>query len=204
LFAEAIRSSLEALGMEILELTQTGQDALAAAHQQPDLVLVDLGLPDIHGIEVGKAILAECPAATVLAVTSIMDPAVVRDAMRAGFHGYLTKDTPLDQFIKSIEAALSGQMVIPQQLASRAAGQRTKEQQDIDLLVRQLTARELEILALLAQGKSGPAMASELSISANTIRSHIQNILTKLQVHSRLEAATFAVKHGIVQVKGPG
>jgi DNA-binding NarL/FixJ family response regulator len=201
LFAEAIRSSLESLGMEILELTETGRDAVAAAHQQPDLVLVDLGLPDMHGIEVGKAILAQCPGATVLAVTSIMDPAIVREVMRAGFHGYLTKDTPLEQFIKSIEAALSGQMVIPQHLASRAAGQRTKEQQETDLLVRQLTARELEILALLAQGKSGGAMAAELSISANTIRSHIQNILTKLQVHSRLEAATFAVKHGIVQVE---
>jgi two-component system, NarL family, nitrate/nitrite response regulator NarL len=200
LFAEAIRAALTHRGMEVIGLAGTAHEAVAvASREQPDLVLQDLGLPDESGLEAGKKILAACPRATILAVTALNDASAVREVMRAGFHGYVTKDTPLPQFIKSIEASLSGQVVIPYRLSSRAGGRISAEEEHASLLVKQLTPRELKVLALLAEGASGAVMAERLCISRNTIRSHVQNILTKLQVHSRLEAAAFAVKHGIVK-----
>ncbi|MDP9225606.1 MAG: response regulator transcription factor [Actinomycetota bacterium] len=200
LFAEAIRSTLESEGMEVLELAETGEEAISRAiSERPDLALVDLALPDVRGVEVGKRILAECPGAVVLAVTSIHDSSVVQEVMREGFHGYLTKSTPMVQFLKGIQSALGGQVVIPHRLASRAAGHRSRDQQEAELLLRQLTPREFEVLTMLAQGQTGEQMAKQLSISKNTVRSHVQNILTKLQVHSRLEAAAFAVRNGVVR-----
>jgi DNA-binding NarL/FixJ family response regulator len=188
--------------MEVLGVATTGRDALAALERlDPDFVLVDIGLPDMSGIEVGREILARRPEALVLAVTALNDPETVGEALRVGFHGYLTKDTPLPQFVKAIESAIAGQVIIPRRFAQRAAGGLSPSEQSAALLLRHLTARESQVLELLARGASSTEIAAELSVSANTVRSHVQNILTKLQVHSRLEAAAFAVRYGAVKVR---
>jgi two-component system nitrate/nitrite response regulator NarL len=202
LFAEALRTTLEAHGMDVVGLATTGRDALESLGElDPELVLVDIGLPDINGLEVGKEILARHPGALVLAVTAMNDPDAVGDALRLGFHGYITKDTPLPQFVKAIESAIEGQVVIPRRFSQRAAGGMSPSEQSAALLLKHLTARESQVLELLAKGASSTEIAAELSVSANTVRSHVQNILTKLQVHSRLEAAAFAVRHGAVKVR---
>jgi DNA-binding NarL/FixJ family response regulator len=131
-------------------------------------------------------------------VTALSDPQLLREAIKAGFHGFITKDTPMDRFVDAIRAAMSGQVVVPQRLAARAAGAQSVEERDASMLSAQLTPRELEVLAMLVEGARGEEIGSKLSISPNTVRTHIQNILMKLQVHSRLEAAAFAVRYGLV------
>jgi DNA-binding NarL/FixJ family response regulator len=189
--------------MDVMGLATTGHEALSVLDgEAPNLVLVDIGLPDMSGLEVGKEIIRRYPEALVLAVTALNDPEVVGQALRLGFHGYLTKDTPLPQFVKSIQSAIDGQVVIPRRFARRVAGAMTPSEESAVLLLKHLTARESQVLELLARGASSGDIADELSVSANTVRSHVQNILTKLQVHSRLEAAAFAVKYGAVRVRG--
>jgi len=199
LFAEAIRSALSSQGMDVLPVATSGGQGLDTARSElPDLVLLDLGLPDGPGVSFGKKILQDCPDTKVLAVTALSDPGLLNEAMTAGFHGYLTKDTEIRRFVESIDAVMNGQAVIPHRLAAAAADVRRTPERDADLLAEQLTQRERSVLHLLVEGASSDEIARRLSISPNTVRTHVQNVLTKLQVHSRLEAATFAVRYGLV------
>lgn len=199
LFAEAIGATLEARGLLVGVVATSGDEAMAAARQhKPDLILLDLGPPESRSIQVGENLLREFPDARLVMISGIKDPHSVGHAMRAGFHGYLMKDAPITQFISTIEAILSGQVVVPYGLASAAAGARSPQQQKAEMLAQQLTNREREVLALLVNGTAGKEMASRLTVSLNTVRTHIQNVLTKLGVHSQLEAAAFAVQHRLV------
>ena len=132
------------------------------------------------------------------AVTALDDPQAVKEAMRSGFRGYVTKDVRVQRFVDAVRAALAGQVVIPKQLARAVGGRRSAAERHAELLSQQLTRREREVLELLVHGASGREIAERLSISVNTVRTHVQSTLTKLQVHSRLEAATFAVRYGLV------
>ncbi|MGH2700647.1 MAG: response regulator [Actinomycetota bacterium] len=203
LFADALERVLERQNME-LRLVNTAGDALELAPRwAPDIALLDLGLPDMSGIELGTRLLELLPDTKVLAVTAMNEPQALRAAIKAGFHGFLTKNIPLQQFVASIETALEGQMVIPHKLAAPAAGHLSPEERQAALLITQLTQRELEVLTLLASGAGGEEIAKKLNVSRNTVRSHVQNILTKLQVHSRLEAVAFAARHNVVKVSQP-
>lgn len=189
--------------MEVLELATSARQALdTARRERPELVLLDLGLPDMGGIEAGKKILEDLPDAKLIAVTALNDSRSARDAIRAGFQGYLTKDTPLAQFVGSIQTIIDGHVVMPRALAPGAAGAQSPEERAAALLVAQLTPREREVLALLAEGVNSKTICARLGVSSNTVRTHVQNILTKLQVHSRLEAATFGVRLGVVRLPG--
>lgn len=200
LFADALQRVLERQNME-LRLVNTAGDALElAAGWAPDIALVDLGLPDMSGIELGARLLGLSPATKVLAVTAMNQPRALRAAIKAGFHGFLTKNIPLHQLVTSIETALDGQRVIPHKLAAPATGDMSPGERQAALLVKQLTQRELEVLTLLARGAGGEEIAQKLNVSRNTVRSHVQNILTKLQVHSRLEAVAFAARHHVVKL----
>jgi two-component system nitrate/nitrite response regulator NarL len=151
-------------------------------------------LPDRSGLAIGQEILELGRATKVVVLTALDDQRTVERALAAGFDGYLTKNTSMARFASSIQAVLRGEAVFPhgsRQGRSREGGER-------DLLAEQLTPRERDVLRLLVQGVSGDSLAGNLGISPNTVRTHVQSILTKLQVHSRLEAATFAVRHGVV------
>jgi two-component system nitrate/nitrite response regulator NarL len=199
LFAEAVRATLEARGIEVVGVVANGASAIEAvgAHQ-PDLVLLDLGLPDRSGLAVGADILDQAPDTKVVALTALNDSRAVKEAMRTGFHGYMTKDTPVAKFVEAVLATIKGQMVMPYRLAAPAAGSLSSQEHQAALMADRLTYRELDVLRLLAEGMRGEEIVRKLGISGNTVRTHVQSILTKLQVHSRLEAATFAVRHGIV------
>jgi len=176
-----------------------GRDAIAFLEtDRADVVLMDLGLPDRSGLAVGQEMLERWPQTKLLAVTALDDPKAVDDALRTGFRGYLTKDTPVARFVSSLEAIVDGQVVTPHRLIP--GGHRRRPADDISLLVTQLTSREREVLGLLMEGADGRTIARRLGISRNTVRTHVQSILSKLQVHSRLEAATFAVRHHLVPV----
>jgi two-component system, NarL family, nitrate/nitrite response regulator NarL len=200
LFAEAVSSLLQRQGEEVVAVAGSCKQALDAMekHDNVDVVLMDLGLPDGDGISAGAQILEKWPDPRIIAVTAMTDAAAVSAAIAAGFHGYLTKDLPLSQFVAAVSAPLKGQVIIPRRSAGRAINAPSSEERDAHLLASQLTPREMEVLLMLVEGKSSGVIAKALNVSPNTFRTHIQNILIKLQVHSRLEAASFAVRFGIV------
>jgi two-component system nitrate/nitrite response regulator NarL len=185
--------------MDAVAVVTSGRAALDYLEDdRPDVILLDLGLPDRSGLAVGREILESWPEAKVMVLTALDDPKAVEEASRAGFHGYLTKDTPVSRFISSIEAIVAGQEVFPHRFAQ--AVRRPGSSDSVWLLISQLTPREREVLGLLVEGADGRTIAARLGISRNTVRTHVQSILTKLQVHSRLEAATLAVRHRVVPV----
>lgn len=198
LFAEMLATSLRSHGVDVIGIATNGKRAVALARAEtPDIVMMDLGLPDIDGLTAGKRILADQPETKLVAVTGLNDAGMVREAIRAGFQGYVMKETSLSELLGSLMAVAQTQSVLPREAAQALAGMRSSGQ-DAKLLARQLTPREREILTLLSQGVAGPKLAHRLHLSPNTVRTHIQNICSKLQVHSRLEAVAFAMRHGIV------
>jgi two-component system nitrate/nitrite response regulator NarL len=199
LFAEVVRSVLIKAGLEVAATCSTGEEGLRAVRRlDPDLVLVDLSLPDRHGLDVGRQILKKPSRIKVVALTVHDDPRTVRQAMKAGFAGYLTKDTSTDGFVSALKAIIDGEGVFRQRLPRRRRPS-LPEREDAALLASQLTEREREVLSLLARGATGREIAEALTVSLNTVRSHVQKILMKLQVHSRLEAVAFALQHGLVE-----
>ena len=202
LFAEAVQVAIQDLGLSVTRVVTTGEEAIAEADRDlPDVIFMDIGLPDQSGLVAGQKILDRHPEAKIIALTALSDRASVDEALRLGFVGYLTKDTPVARFVNAIRSAMDGHLVLPQRLSP--VRRRTGTEREVALMASQLTPREREVLTLLVQGADGRKAASTLGISLNTIRTHVQSILTKLQVHSRLEAATFAVRHGIVQIPKP-
>jgi two-component system nitrate/nitrite response regulator NarL len=182
----------------VVGIAASGPQARAlAAAARPDVVLLDLGLRGGRALALGEQLLSAAPGAKVVAITPLQDPAIVSDAMRVGLHGLVTQQTPLADLLSGVQAVLGGEVVLPHRLAPD--GVRSGHDPTAALLASQLTNRERHILALLAEGRSGQEIARRLSISPNTVRTHVQSILTKLQVHSRLEAVAFAVRHEIVE-----
>jgi DNA-binding NarL/FixJ family response regulator len=197
LFADLMRWTVERLGMSVVGMAATEPEALAMADaERPDLVLVDIGLPGADGLVVGKEIHRRLPAAKVVAVTALDDPATARKAMTMGFRGYLSKDLPALQFAASIQAIVEGRAIFPRLGVAPARRARTNGGSPGG--PRHLTRREREVLLLLTEGLRGTEIATRLSISPRTVRTYVQSILHKLQVHSRLEAVAVALEAGLV------
>jgi two-component system nitrate/nitrite response regulator NarL len=197
LFADAIRAALLRHHYRAREPVGTGAEAVAAAERhRPEVALVDIGLPDASGVQVGRRIMDVSPETRVVVVTAMDDQRVADEVVRAGFHGYLLKDTKMSQLLSAIQIVLNGEVVLPARGARTGTRARGSEAR---LLGRNLTPRELEVLEMLARGVGGREIARELGVAPNTVRTHVQSILSKLQVHSRLEAAAFAVRHGLVR-----
>jgi len=203
LFADAIAAAMGDDGLDVAGSVRDGAGAIEFLERESvDVVLMDIGLPDRSGLAVARDILERWPDTKVLAVTALDDPRAADDAMRMGFAGYVTKDTSVERFTASVRAVMEGQVVLPRRLVS--GGRQVDMSDGFALLVDQLTPREHDVLALLVQGADGGEIARRLGISRNTVRTHVQSILTKLQVHSRLEAATLAVRHRLVPIPYPG
>lgn len=201
LFAEVLQAALESRPLEVVGRATSGREGVALARAlRPDLVLMDLGLPDIDGLTAGQRILQELPGTKVVAVTGLEDSSMVREALRHGFQGYMLKHASVAELVESVLAMARDQTVIPHDAAKSLAGM-PRDERSADL-ASHLTEREKQILALLAEGASSQELANRLYLSRNTVRSHVQNICAKLQVHSRLQAVAFAVKHGLTYPEG--
>lgn len=195
LFADAMAAALEADGFDVVGTASNAGDALALARaSQPDVVVTDIELPDRGGVAIGNEILREMPRTRVIALSALSDPRSIDRVLGLGFRAYVTKDTSVARFVGAVREAVEGRDVVA--TVSRRGGLHGRP----GFVVPRLTPRELEVLRMLAEGSSGNTMALRLEISSNTVRRHVQSILTKFQVHSRLEAATFAVRHGMVDV----
>jgi DNA-binding NarL/FixJ family response regulator len=177
-----------------------GAEALRMARELlPDVVLMDLLMPVMDGIAATAAIRSTLPDTEVLALTSVLEDASVTGAVRAGAIGYLLKDTDADALCRAIKAAAAGQVQLSPQAAARLMREvRAPESPEA------LTERETEVLRLLAQGRANKEIARDLGIGEKTVKTHVSNILAKLGVQSRTQAALHAVQIGLVSAKGIG
>ncbi len=176
-----------------------GAEALKLARElKPDVVLMDLLMPVMDGVEATVAIRRELPDTEVVALTSVLESRLVIRAVQAGAIGYLLKDTDAPKLRRAIKNAASGRA----QLAPGAASMLVHKIQ-LPKSPEHLTERETEVLRLVARGKSNKEIASELFISETTVKSHVQNIMQKLEVSSRTQAAYYAVRIGLVSTALP-
>ncbi|MBI1278044.1 MAG: response regulator [Anaerolineaceae bacterium] len=181
--------------LNIIGEADNGRKAIEMAHQlQPDIVLMDLLMPVLGGVEATTIIRRELPDVEVIALTSVLEDKSVVDAVRAGAIGYLLKDTESDELIRSIKAAAAGQV----QLSPKAAARLMREVRTPDN-PETLTDRETDVLRLLAMGQANKEIAQTLSIGEKTVKTHVSNVLAKLNVSSRTQAALYAVRIGLVE-----
>jgi two-component system NarL family response regulator len=197
-FAEGLGMVLDAEDdVEILGVARDGEEALRQLDQhQPDVLLLDAHMPRTDLREVLRAAKAKAPGTKVVVLSADTRPETVGGAIAAGADGYLPKDLAGWQLAAAIRKLLEGQSapVVP------TLPSRPRRDPMVDLLVRTLSAREREVLGLLASGHSNRRIAEECYLSLNTIRTHVQNVLVKLGVHSKLEAVAFALEHDVVPI----
>lgn len=177
-------------------------EARAAARRPVDVVLMDYRLPDGTGAEATRAIKARHPRARVVMLTALADDETILESIQAGADGYLTKDRAVDEVVDAVRAAAAGETLLPRSvildIARRvaAARERNAERPPIE----PLTPREFEVLRALAEGRSSREICDRLVIAPNTLRTHVQNIMNKLHVHSKLEAVAFALRHRLIEL----
>ena len=186
--------------LEVVGEAPNGEVALRLAHQyRPDVVLMDLLMPVMDGVEAILALRRELPDTEVLALTSVLEDAAVGNAIRAGAIGYLLKNTEVDQLRRAIKQAAAGQVQLSPEVAARLVREVQGNAPDPDPPLDPLTERETEVLRLLARGFSNREIAAELVISERTARTHVSNILSKLALTSRMQAALYAVRTGLAE-----
>ena len=180
--------------LEVVGEASNGTEGIEQVRKlKPDIVLMDLLMPVMDGITAIGQLRKEFPDVEVIALTSVLEDEKVISAVRAGAIGYLLKDTQADELCKAIKAAANGQV----QLSPQAAARLVREIKAPDS-PEKLTERETDVLRLLALGRSNKEIANELVIGEKTVKTHVSNILTKLGLTSRTQAALHAVRIGLV------
>lgn len=187
-------------GIEVVGEASGGVHAIdAVAALCPDVVLMDLHLPDISGVNATRQIVAERPATGVLVLTMSDDSESVFAAMRAGARGYLLKDAEPDEIIRAVYAVARREAIFGPDIATRVLGFFSSGSVYADPVFPELTAREREVLALIASGHSNATIAKTLSLSPKTVRNHISSVFAKLRVAGRAEAIVLAKDAGLGQ-----
>jgi two-component system, NarL family, response regulator LiaR len=191
---------LSSAGIEVVAEVANGEAAVeAVVEKAPDVVVMDLNMPGMSGFDATRQLMQRAPASRVLVLTVSAQEADVVDAIVAGASGYVLKDGPVEEVIAGIEAVAAGQSLISSRIALTLL-RRIREEAPADPATEkvELSARELEVLALLAEGKANADIAKALFISPSTVRNHISSILMKLHVENRVQAAVRAVRDRIV------
>ena len=201
LFRRGLRELLEEQGIRVIGEAATGSDAVAlASRARPDVVVMDLNLPQVSGIEATRELVATNPQARVLVLTVASDERTVLDALIAGACGYMLKDATIEEIAAAVRAAAGGQSFVSPRVAHHVLGRlrghagtdsgRTPDD-------TRLSERELEILRLIADGFDNDQIAETLFLSPRTVKNHVSSILAKLEMDNRVQAAVYAVRRGI-------
>jgi DNA-binding NarL/FixJ family response regulator len=202
LFRTGLRNLLEEQGVDIVGEAGDGASAVRLVRElAPDVVVMDLNMPGVSGVEATRQVTTAAPLTRVVVLTISDQDADVLDAILAGACGYLMKDASIDELMAGIRAASIGESLISSHIAGKVLQRvrATSNQPDIAEAIRtELSDREIQVLKLIANGKDNGMIAGELHISPKTVKNHISNILMKLQIENRIQAAVYAVRSGIV------
>jgi DNA-binding NarL/FixJ family response regulator len=199
-----VRDGLEMLlklepDMQVVGTVGDGAAAVDMVTQKkPDMVLMDLKMPILNGVEATRRIRAQFPDIKVLVLTTYADDEWVFDAIQAGASGYLLKDTPRDEVIKAIRGTMEGKTYVDPSIAGKVLRQASSHHtQPSTNITAELTEREIEVLRLIAKGLSNKDISEKLFLSEGTIRNHVSAVLAKLGVSDRTQAAVIAIQHGL-------
>jgi two-component system, NarL family, response regulator DegU len=202
LLRESLRRSLIDEGFDVVGEAADGEEATElAATLEPDVILLDVTMPIVGGVEAAGRIHAAQPAIRIVMLTMHADAEVVADALRAGACGYLTKDSSTDEIASAIRLAASGETAVSPQLAASMLGELRRLDRPADTEEERLiTKREEEVLQLIADGLSTPEVAASLYISQKTVKNHLAAIYQKLDARDRTQAVVRAVRMGIISL----
>jgi DNA-binding NarL/FixJ family response regulator len=201
LFRTGLRNLLEEQGLQIVGEAANGKDAIKAVREvAPDIVVMDLNMPGMSGVEATREITSVAPLTRVVVLTISDQDEDVMDAIVAGACGYLVKDSSIQELIRGITSAAVGESLISPPIAAKVLQRVRAVTLDMgaQTIRAELSERELEVLRLIANGKDNSQIAEALHISPKTVKNHISNILMKLQIENRIQAAVYAVRSGIV------
>ena len=193
-------------GVEVVAEAENGAEAIEKARElAPDVVLMDVRMPRVNGIEAAAQIRADLPSTKILMLTVSDEEEDLYEAIKAGANGYLLKEISVEEVAEAIRAVMQGQSLISPSMASKllsefnALVRRAEDRQQFPAPA--LTSREIEVLRLVAKGMSNREIAEELYISENTVKNHVRNILEKLHLHNRMEAVIYAVKERLLDIR---
>jgi DNA-binding NarL/FixJ family response regulator len=202
LFRTGLKNLLEEQGVQVVGEAPNGQTALRLATELvPDVIIMDLNMPGLSGVETTRHLTGISPLARVVVLTISVEDDDVMDAVMAGACGYLLKDSSIEDLLAGIRAAAAGESLISPQIAVKVLQRLRSQGRSADAaetIRAELSDREVEVLKLIANGKDNAEIARELFISPKTVKNHISNILMKLQIENRIQAAVYAVRSGIV------
>jgi DNA-binding NarL/FixJ family response regulator len=201
---DIVRDGLELLlklesDIEIVGIASDGAEAVDMVEQmKPDLVLMDLKMPVMNGVDATREILAKNPGVRVLVLTTYGTDDWVFDALRAGASGYLLKDAPREGVLNAIRGTVNGKTYLDPAVAGKVIGELTNsKKKPATLITSKLTDREVEVLRSLARGLTNEDISKQLFLSEGTVRNHISSIVDKLGVSDRTQAAVIAIQHGL-------
>jgi DNA-binding NarL/FixJ family response regulator len=200
MWRDAVARDLAEAGYDVVATAADGAQALrVAGAARPDVVVLDLQLPDMSGVEVTRGLHAACPAARVLVLSASGEQQDVLDAVKAGALGYLLKSAARPEFLDAVARTAAGDPVFTPGLAALVLGEfrRLSAAPAADSSVPRLSQRETEILRMVATGMSYKQIATRLVLSHRTVQNHVQNTLGKLQLHNRVELVRYAIEHGL-------
>ena len=190
--------------LEVIGEASNGQEAVDLARRlEPDVVLMDLLMPVMDGIDATAEIRRSMPEVEVVALTSVLEDAAVTGAVRAGAIGYLLKTTEADELCEAIKAAAAGQVRLAPEAAARLMRE-VRSPENPEALPEPLTERETEVLTLIARGMANKQIAREMFVAVSTVKTHVNNLYHKLGVTSRTQAALYAARVGLVPTEDLG
>lgn len=185
--------------IDVIAEAKNGREGVEKAlSYKPDIILMDLVMPEMDGIEATKEILNQWPEAKIIILTSFIDDEKVFPAINAGAKSYILKTSSASQIAKAIRDTYQGDGVFEPQVTDKLVNRIQMKQQHFPH--DDLTQRELEVLLLIAQGKSNQEIADELFITLKTVKTHVSNILSKLEVEDRTQATIYAFKHQLIKM----
>ena len=204
LFRKGVRTLLEhTQDIEVVGEAATGQEVVTRAQELvPDVILMDIKMPVISGIEATRQILQENPHIGVILVTMFDDPESVFSGMRAGARGYVLKEAEPEELRRAVEAAYRGEVILCPIIARKVLEHfgRDHKRRQPGLPYEDLTQRELQVLQLAAEGLSNKQIAAKLVVSEKTVKNHIANLFSKLQVNDRTQAVLYALRKGLITI----